>query len=106
MLRELKRPRILFALTISLSIPALSAYFLYCDLTDNDSFSPDQKFENPDIDDLFLLPDCQHHLKLFKSIGLDVLLDVFYPENSVFKELSPLSYQPSPLVQKTLVLRC
>jgi hypothetical protein len=106
LLRGLKKPQILLALVISLSVPALSGYLLYFDLAENDFFSPDLKFENADIDDLFLLPDCQNHLKLFESIGSHALLDVFFPETSVFKQLSPLSYQSSSLVQKTLVLRC
>ena len=106
MLRRLKKPPILLALVISLSIPFLSGYLLYCDLSDDDSFSSDQQFENADIDDLFLLPDCQHHLKLFESIGSNILLNVYYPENSVFKEFSPFSCQSSSLVQKVLVLRC
>jgi hypothetical protein len=106
MLRGLKKPQILLALVISLSLPPLSGYLLYCDLADDDFSYPDLKFENADIDDLFLVPDCQNHLKLFESIGSNALLDVFFPETSVFKQLSPLSYQSSSLVQETLVLRC
>jgi len=106
MFRGLKKPHILLALIISLSVPILSAYLLYCDLAGDDFFPPDLKIENADIDDLFLLPDCQNHLKLFESFGSNALLDLFFPDTSVFKQLSPLSYQSSSLVQKTLVLRC
>ncbi len=106
MIRRLKKPHVLLALVISLSVPALSGYLLYCDLAEDDFYSPDLRFENADIDDLFLLPDCQHHLNLFESIGSNASLDVFFPEASVFKQLSPLSSQSSSRVQKTLVLRC
>jgi len=108
MLRGLKKPQIFLALVICVSVPLLSGYFLYCDLAEDDFFYPDPKFENADIDDLFLLPDCQNHLKLFESesIGSNAFLDVFFPETSAFKHLSPLSYQSSSLAQKTPVLRC
>ena len=100
------KPQILLALVISLSIPVLSGYLLYCDLAEDDFLSPNLKFENTDIDDLFLLPDCPNYLKPFESIGSNVLLNVIFPETSVFEQLSPLSYQFSSLVQKSLVLRC
>lgn len=106
MLRGLKKPRILLALIISLSLPVLSGYLLYCDLADDNLFSPDLKFENSDVDDLFLLPDCQNKLKLFGSTGLNALFHVFFLETSVFKQLSLFSSQSSSLDQKTLVLRC
>ncbi len=106
MLRRLKKPQILLALVISLSVSVLSGYLLYCDLAEDDFFSPNLKFENADIDDLFLLPDCQNHLKLFESIGSNALLDSLFPETSVFKQLSRFSCQSSSPVQKTLVLRC
>jgi len=106
MLRGLKKPQIFLALVICVSVPLLSGYLLYCDLAGDDFFPPDLKIENADIDDLFLLPDCQNHLKLFESFGSNALLDFFFPDTSVFKQLSPLSYQSSSLVQKTLVLRC
>ena len=106
MLRGLKKPQILLALIISLSVPVLSGYLLYCDLADDNLFSPDLKFENSDVDDLFLLPDCQNNLKLFGSIGSNGLFHVFFLETSVFKQLSLFSSQFSSLDQKTLVLRC
>jgi len=107
MLRKLKRPRILFALIISLSVPILSAYFLYCDIADDDLSSSHATYENADVDDLFVLPDCQNRLNFSISIGPTALLPVnFFPETSVFKQLSPLSYQSSSLAQKTPVLRC
>ena len=106
MLKRLKKPAILLALVISLFIPAFSGYLLYCDLAEDDSVSPDQKFENADIDDFFLLPDCQHHVKLFESIGSSVLSQVFFPEASRFEQLPSFFCSSSFLVQGTLVLRC
>ena len=106
MLRGFKKPRILLALIISLSVPVLSGYLLYCDLADDNLFSPDLKFENSDVDDLFLSPDRQHNLKLFGSIGSNALFHVFFLETSVFKQLSLFSSQFSSLDQEKLVLRC
>jgi hypothetical protein len=106
MLRKLKRPAILFAFIISLSIPVLSSYLLYCDLADDDLFSPDLKFENPDLDDLFLASYYQNNLKLFGSIGLSALFHVFFLEASVFEPLSLFPSQASSFNQNTLVLRC
>jgi hypothetical protein len=106
MLRRLKKPQILLVLIISLSVPVVSGYLLYCDLADNDLFSPDLEFENPDVDDLFLLPDCQSHLNLFGSIGSNALFHVFFPETIVSEHLSVFLFQSSSLDQKTLVLRC
>ncbi len=106
MLRGFKKPRILLALIISLSVPVLSGYLLYCDLADDNLFSPDLKFENSDVDDLFLLPDCQNNLKLFGSIASNALLPVFLPETNAFGQFFSFSFLSSSLDQKTLVLRC
>ncbi len=109
MLSGLKKFRILFALIMSLSVPVLSGYLLYCGLADDDLFSPvspEPKFENPDLDDEYLLPDCQNHLNLLGSIGSNALFHVFFPETSVFEQLSVFSSQSSSLDQKSLVLRC
>jgi len=107
MLRGLKKPKILLALIISLSIPILSGYLLYCDLADDVlfyPFSPEEKFENPDLDDQYLLPDSQNNP--FGSIGSIPLFRVFFPETSVFEQLSVFSFPSSFLEQKPLVLRC
>lgn len=109
MLRGLKRFRILLALIMSLSVPVLSGYFLYCALADDDlfsPFSPEEKFENPDLDDEYLLPDSQNHLNLLGSIGSNALFHAFFPEASVFEQLSVFSSQSSSFDQKGLVLRC
>jgi hypothetical protein len=106
MLRGVKKPQILLALIISLSLLTLSGYLLYCDLADDDLFSPDAKYENADVDDLFLLPDCQNQLKFFGSIGSNALFPVFFPEAGVFGQLYLFSSQSFSLGKKTLVLRC
>jgi hypothetical protein len=106
MLRGSKERRILLALIISLSVPILSGYLLYCDLADDDLSSPDLKFENPDLDDIFLLPDCQNYLNLFGSIGSNALFHVCFREIGVFRQPSLFSPQYSSLDKKTLVLRC
>jgi hypothetical protein len=106
MLKELKNPQILLALMISLSVPVLSGYLLYCDLAQDDLFSPDLRFENADLDDLFVLPDCQNPLNPFGSIGSNALFHVFFLETSVFEQVSLLPSQSSSLDQKPLVLRC
>jgi hypothetical protein len=106
MFRGFKKPQILLALIISLSIPILSGYLLYCDLADDDLFSPDSKYENEDIDDLFLVPDCRNQLKFFGSIGSNTLVPIFLPETNAIEQVSPFCSLSSYLEQKTLVLRC
>lgn len=106
MLNGLKKFRILLALIMSLSVPVLSGYFLYFGLADDDLFSREEKFENPDLDDDYLLPDSQNHLNLFGSIGSIALFHVFFPETSVFEQLPVFSSQSSSHDQKGLVLRC
>jgi hypothetical protein len=109
MFSGLKKSQFLLALIISFSVPVLTGYLLYCDLADDYLSSPDPKFENPDIDDLFLLPDCQNHLKLLGSIGSNALFALFhvvFPETNVSGQLCFISCQSSSLDQNTLVLRC
>jgi hypothetical protein len=102
----LKNPRVLLALIISLSIPIVSGYLLYCDLEDNDLFSQGAKYENMDIDDCFPVPDCQSQMKLFASIGSNVLLPGLLPEANAIEEVSPFWSLSSWLEQKPFVLRC
>ncbi len=106
MLRKLKRPRILLALIISLSVPVLSVYFLYCDRAYDDLFFPETTYENADIDDLFLLPDCQSQLTFFGSIGSNALFPLFLPETTAIEQVSPFVSLLCCLEQEPLILRC
>jgi len=106
MFRGLKKPRILLALIISLSVPILLGYLLYSDLADDDSSSTDAQYENADLDDSFLLPDCQNQLKFFGSIGPNALSPVFLPETNAIEQVFALCSLSSFLEQETLVLRC
>jgi hypothetical protein len=106
MLRGLKKPHILLALIISLSVPILSGYLLYCDLAEDDPFSPEAQYENEDLDDLFMVPDCQNQLTFFGSIGSNALFPVFLPETNAIEQVPPFCSLSSCLEQKTLVLRC
>ena len=106
MLRGLKKPRILLALIISLSIPILSGYLVYCDLADDDSFSSDAQYENEDLDDLYMVPDCQNQLTFSGSIGSNVLFPVFLPETNAIEQVPLFCSLSSCLEQETLVLRC
>ena len=102
----LKNPRVLLALIISLSIPIVSGYLLYCELEDDDLFLQGAKYENMDIDDCFPVPNCQNQLKLFVSIGSNVLLPVPLPEVNAIEKMSPFWSLSSWLEQKPVVLRC
>jgi len=106
MLRRLKKPKILLALIVSLSIPILSSYLTYCDLAEDDSFSPEAQYENDDLDDLFLVPDCQNQLTFFGPIGSNALFPAFLPETNAIEQVSPFCSLSSCPEQKTLVLRC
>ncbi len=115
MLKELKKSQILLALIISLSIPFLSGYLLYCDVAEDDRFEPEAHYENEDLDDLFMMPDCQSQLTfsgsiesnpLFSILPPDVLFPVFLPETSAIEQVSPFCSLSPCLEQKTLVLRC
>ena len=106
MLRGLKRPQILLALIISLSIPVLSSYLIYSDIAEDDRFDPEAQCENDDLDDLFMVPDCQNQLTFSGSIGSNVLFPVFLPETNAIEQVSPFCSLSSCLEQKILVLRC
>jgi len=106
MLRGLKKPRVLLALVISLCVPIFSAYLLHCDLAENDLSSSNATYENDDIDDLFILPVCQHQLDFSRLIGSTALFPAFLPEPNVIEQLSPFCSLSSHLEKKILVLRC
>jgi hypothetical protein len=103
MLRGLKIPRILLALIISLSFPVLSGYLLYCNLADDDLLH-DLQFENPDVDNP--LPNCHNNLKLFGSIGSNVLFHVVFLETCLSERLHVNSFQIFPRDLRTFILRC
>jgi hypothetical protein len=106
MLRGLKKPHILLALIISLSVPILSSYLIYCDIVEDDRFSPEAQYENDDLDDLFMVPDSQNQLMSFGSIGSHLFLPVFLPEINASEQAPPFCSLSPCLEQKTLVLRC
>ena len=106
MLRGMKNPKSLFALIISLFVPILSGYFLYCDLADDDPFSSDAQYENADVDDLFSVPNCENQLKFSGSIESNALFPVSLLETNAIEQVSPFSSLSSCLEQKNLVLRC
>jgi len=106
MLRGLKKPQILLTLIISLSIPILSSYLIYCDIAEDDRFDPEAQYENEDLDDLFMVPDCQNQLTFSGSIGSNALFPVFLPETNAIEQVSLFCSVSSCLEQKPLVLRC
>ena len=106
MFRGLKKPQTVFALVILLSMPILSCYLLYRDLADNDPFSPDEQYENADIDDFFLVSNFRNQLNFLGSIGSNTLFPAFVPETNAIEQVSPFCSLSSCVEQKTLVLRC
>jgi len=106
MFRGLKKFKILFTLTISLFIPFLSGYLLYCDLADNDLFSQDAEYEHADIDDFFLVSNFRNQLNFLGSIGSNTLFPVFLPETYTVEQVSPFCFLSSCVEEKPLVLRC
>jgi hypothetical protein len=107
MFRGLKKPRILLALIVSLSIPILSSYLIYCDIAEEDDrFDPEAQYEYDDLDEPFLVPHSQNQLAFFGSIGSNGLFSVILPEINTIEQVSPFCPLPSCLEQKTLVLRC
>ncbi len=102
MLKALKRTEILLAFIISLSVPALSGYLIYCDIALDDPFSNDLQYENDDIDDFFLIPKSEHQI----SFGSNAIFVFSLLEISGFEQVfyfCPTSLCPQ---QKTIVLRC
>jgi hypothetical protein len=106
MLRGMKNPKSLFALIISLCVPIVSGYLLYCDVTDDGPLSSDVQYENADIDDLFLVRDCKDQLKFSGSIESNALFPLFLLETNAIEQVFPLCSLPFCLEQKNLVLRC
>jgi len=106
MFRGLKKPRVLLALIISLSVPILSSYLIYCDIAEDDRFDPEAQYEYDDLDDFFIVPHSQNQLTFSGSIGLNVLFPLFVPEINVIERVSHFCSLPSCLEQKTLIMRC
>jgi len=102
---ELRKNRIL-ALIISLIIPVLSGYLLYCDLADDDLFASGARYENVDIGDYIPVPDCQSQLKFFGAIGSNALFSVLFPETNAVEKGPLLFFLSACPEQKPLVLRC
>jgi len=111
MLSGLKKPRILLALIISLSVPILSSYLIYCDIVEDDRFSPEAQYEYDDLDEPFLAPDSQNQLISSGSIGSNAFgsnasFPVFLPEINAIEQVSPFCSLWPCLEPKTPVLRC
>jgi hypothetical protein len=106
MFRGLKKPRVLLALIISLFVPILSSYLIYCDIAEDDRFDPEAQYEYDDLDDFFIVPHSQNQLTFSGSIGLSALFPVFLVEINLIEQVSPFCFLPFCLEQKTLVLRC
>ncbi len=115
MVNRLKKPQILLALIIAFSVPILSGYLLYCDIAEDDPFSSEAQYENEDLDDAFLVSDCQNQLAFSRSIGLNPLFPVFlpdalfpvsFPEINVIEQVSRICSLSPYLERKLLVLRC
>ena len=101
-----KKFQILLTLIISLFIPILSGYLLYCDLADNDLFSQESEYEHADIDDFFLVSNFQNKLRSLGSIGSNTLSPAFLPETYTIEQVPPFCFLSSCVEQKPLVLRC
>ena len=106
MLGEFKKPRVILALIICLSVPFLSAYLIYCDIAEDDRFDPEAQYEYDDLDDFFIIPHSQNQLTFFGSIDSNSLSPVTLPEINAIEQASPFFFLPSSPEQKTLVLRC
>jgi hypothetical protein len=106
MFKGLKKFRIFLTLIISLFIPTLSGYLLYCDLAEEYPLSQDAEYEHADIDDFFLVSNFQKQLRFLGSIGSNTLFPVFLPETYTIEQVSPFCFLSPCCEQKPLVLRC
>lgn len=106
MFRGLSKTQILLAFIISLSIPTLSGYLLYCDLAEDNLFFSDSEYEQADIDDFFLVSSFRNQLKFFGSTGSNTLSPVLLPEAYAVEQIFPFCFRSSCVEQKPLVLRC
>ena len=106
MFRGLKKPRVLLALIISLSVPILSSYLIYCDIAEDDRFDPEAQYEYDDLDDFFIVPHSQNQLTFSGSIGSNALFPVFLAETNTVEQVFPFCLLSTHREQKTLVLRC
>ena len=96
-----KVSRIFIALTISLLIFLFPAYLRFADLADDDLFSSDLSFENPDEDNPLINQDKE--LKVFVSA---TFFDIFFVEINTFERIPCFSFLIDPFDQKPFVLRC
>ena len=106
MLKGLKKPQVLLALIIALSVPILSSYLIYCYIAEYDRFDPEAQYEYDDLDDLFEVPDCQTQLIFFESIASNVVFPVFLLEINPIEQVCSFCLLASCPEQKNLVLRC
>ena len=98
---KVKLPRILIALTISFLVFLFPAYLRFADLADDDLFSSDLSFENPD-DDNRLIGE-HKELKVFAST---TFIDKLFLEINTFEHIACFPFSIDPFDPKPLVLRC
>ena len=96
-----KLSRIFITLTISLLIFLFPAYLRFADLADDDLFSSDLSFENPDDDNPLI--DQDKELKVFVSA---TLFDILFLEINTFEHIPCFSFLIDPFDPKPFVLRC
>jgi|WetSurMetagenome_2_1015567.scaffolds.fasta_scaffold1174364_1 hypothetical protein len=96
----MKTIRVCLIIAVLFSLLLGSTFFHYYALSEADFISRDPKLEAFDQD--LSIESCDK----FKIFGISGLDRVFYLEPIVFKQLSIFSFQTSPLVQTTFVIRC
>ena len=96
-----KLPRILIALTVSLLVLLFPAYLRFADLADDDLFSADLGFENPDNDNPLI--DEHKELKVFVSA---TFIDILFLEINIFEHIAWFSSFIDQFDQELFVLRC
>ena len=96
-----KLSRILIAVTVSLLVLLFPAYLRFADLADDDLFSADLGFENPDNDNPLI--DEHKELKVFVS---GAFIGLLFLEISTFEHIVCFSSFIDQFVQEPFVLRC
>lgn len=96
-----KLSQIFVALTISLLIFLFPAYLRFADLADDDLFSSDLSFENPDEDNPLI--DQHKGSKVFVSA---TFFDISFLEINTFEYIPRFSFLIDPFDQRPFVLRC